>query len=117
MTGNEFQAATNTTAIYQGAGTGSPEAIVYCSLGLTGESGEIAEKVKKIVRKVGFAGLTHLSAEVRAELVKELGDVCWYVARMSAELGVSFDEVLAVNVEKLRSRAERGVLHGSGDNR
>jgi NTP pyrophosphatase (non-canonical NTP hydrolase) len=75
---------------------------------LTGEAGEVAEKVKKMVRD------GTLDTE---GLKKELGDVLWYLAALASDLGVTLEEVAAGNVTKLRSRAERGVIGGSGDNR
>lgn len=82
-------------------------------LGLVGESGEFAEKVKKIVRdKKGI-----ISDDDRAELLKELGDVLWYVNAVSRLLGSSLNEVAVSNLEKVLSRKDRGVTSGSGDNR
>lgn len=82
-------------------------------LGLVGESGEIADKVKKILRDKNG----QWSEQDRQELVKELGDVLWYIATLSTMLGVSLDEVAGRNVEKLASRKSRGQLGGKGDNR
>ena len=82
-------------------------------LGLVGESGEIAEKVKKILRdKEG-----RLSQADKQELVKELGDVLWYVALVADNLGASFDDVATKNIDKLAARSKGGKLGGSGDNR
>ncbi len=82
-------------------------------LGLAGEAGEAADKVKKIIRdKGGYA-----SEEDRAALVKELGDVMWYVANVARYLGVSLSEVAEGNIEKLSSRKKRNKLHGEGDER
>ena len=82
-------------------------------LGLVGESGEFAEKFKKILRdKEG-----KLDSETNAELLKELGDVLWYVAQIAAELGLSLDDIAEHNIKKLYDRMDRGVLQGSGDNR
>lgn len=82
-------------------------------LGLVGESGEFAEKVKKIIRdKKGV-----ISDEDRAELLKELGDVLWYVNAVSHLLGSSLDQVASDNLEKVLSRKSRGATQGSGDNR
>ncbi len=82
-------------------------------LGLLGESGEIAEKLKKVLRdKDG-----KLSQEDRAELVKELGDVLWYVALLAHYLETPFDDIATKNIAKLASRNQRGALGGSGDNR
>jgi NTP pyrophosphatase (non-canonical NTP hydrolase) len=82
-------------------------------LGLVGETGEIAEKFKKIIRdKAG-----KLSDVDRAELAKELGDVLWYVNAVVMLLGSDIETVAKQNLEKLQSRKARGALHGSGDNR
>lgn len=82
-------------------------------LGLCGESGEVAEKVKKLLRDKRGA----LSDDDRAELVKELGDILWYVNAVAHLIGSSLEEVARVNNDKLASRRERDQLHGSGDNR
>ena len=88
-------------------------AVMAKLLGLAGESGEVLDKFKKVLRdKEG-----RLSEEDREEIVKELGDVTWYVASIARYLGVPFSEVAEGNVEKLTSRLKRGVLHGEGDNR
>lgn len=82
-------------------------------LGLVGESGEVAEKFKKIVRdKDG-----KLSPQDKQELLKELGDILWYVNAVSSLLGSSLAEVAENNLDKVLSRKERGVTKGSGDNR
>lgn len=82
-------------------------------LGLLGESGEIAEKIKKILRdKDG-----QIADEDRHELAKELGDVLWYVAVLAKYLDYSFGQIASDNVEKLASRNSRGKLGGKGDNR
>ena len=82
-------------------------------LGLVGESGEVAEKFKKIIRdKQGV-----ISDEDKQELVKELGDILWYVNAVASLLGSSLDEVATKNIEKVLSRKQRGQTHGSGDNR
>ena len=82
-------------------------------LGLAGEAGEAADKVKKILRdKGGYA-----SEEDRTELVKELGDVLWYVANVARYLDVDLSEIAKGNIDKLESRRKRNKLHGEGDNR
>lgn len=82
-------------------------------LGLPGEAGEVADKFKKIIRDQ--AG--EITAEDRDEIVKELGDVMWYVALTAEYLGVPLSEVGERNIAKLSSRRERGKIGGSGDNR
>ena len=82
-------------------------------LGLAGESGEFADKVKKIMRdKRG-----DFTEEERVELLKELGDVLWYVAEVSLYLDTPMSELAKMNLDKLASRKARGKLEGSGDNR
>ena len=82
-------------------------------LGLVGESAEIAEKFKKIIRDKGGV----LSDEDKTEILKEIGDVLWYVNSVAVLLDSSLEEVAAANLKKLLSRKERGVINGSGDNR
>lgn len=84
-------------------------AIVYPALGLAGEAGEIAEKVKKYLR-----GDKELDKDA---LLGELGDPLWYITSLADDLGFTLQDVVDRNVEKLSSRKERGVLKGSGDNR
>ncbi len=78
-----------------------------------GEAGEVAEKVKKLIRDKNNV----LDEAARREIAKEVGDVIWYICRCSVELGFSFEEVVQMNLEKLNSRLEREKLHGDGDNR
>jgi len=110
---DEYQEATVDTAVYPGATTGSIDAIVYTTLGLAGEAGEIPNKVKKILRDNNG----ELTEEVRHAIVAEIGDVLWYAARLADELGESFNVVARGNLAKLASRAERNVISGSGDYR
>lgn len=87
--------------------------LLYPTLKLAGEAGEFGEKVGKLLRdKAGGIG-----PEDRDALADELGDVLWYVAEVATVLDVSLDDVATNNLEKLRSRADRGVIQGSGDNR
>lgn len=82
-------------------------------LGLAGEAGEVAEKYKKIIRdKDG-----HVSDADKAEIIKELGDVLWYVSALAGYLHVSLEDVAKANIDKLSSRKSRGTQHGNGDNR
>jgi NTP pyrophosphatase (non-canonical NTP hydrolase) len=109
MTLSDFQRRSRATAVYPGAG----DNLLYPTLGLCGEAGEVAEKVKKMVRDDGG----ELTAQRRAALGAELGDVLWYVAQLATEAGLDLGEVAEANLAKLRSRQERAVLQGSGDER
>ena len=106
---NSYQADVKKTAIYPHQG----ENLAYPALGLTGEAGEVADKIKKLIRDRNG---TPTDSE-RIELVKELGDVLWYLAILAWELGVDFEDVAVTNIKKLKDRKERGVLQGEGDNR
>ncbi|BCZ89178.1 hypothetical protein TthAA37_09990 [Thermus thermophilus] len=108
MTLEEYQKEAQKTALY-------PEAyrLVYPALGLAGEAGELANKVKKVLRDHGG----HLSEEAREAILAELGDVLWYVAQVATDLGESLEAVAQANLAKLRSRKERGRLGGDGDDR
>jgi NTP pyrophosphatase (non-canonical NTP hydrolase) len=106
---SEYQHRSRATAVYPGAG----DNLTYPALGLCGEAGEAAEKVKKAIRDDG--GL--LTDERRAALAAELGDVLWYVAQLATEAGLDLGEIADDNLSKLLSRKERNVLQGSGDTR
>jgi NTP pyrophosphatase (non-canonical NTP hydrolase) len=106
---SEYQELSRRTATYPGAG----ENLVYPTLGLAGEAGEVAEKVKKLLRDDGGV----MSDERRAALAGELGDVLWYVAQVATEAHLDLEEIAQANLDKLLSRKERGVLSGSGDTR
>jgi NTP pyrophosphatase (non-canonical NTP hydrolase) len=86
--------------------------IVYPALGLAGEAGEVANKVKKLYRDGGLD-----DKEKRGEVAKEIADCLWYCAALAHDLGVSLGFIAKQNLLELASRAERGTLHGSGDNR
>ncbi|WP_243094265.1 nucleoside triphosphate pyrophosphohydrolase family protein [Thermus thalpophilus] len=108
MTFNTYQEEAKKTALY-------PEAyrLLYPTLGLVGEAGELANKVKKVLRDQGGT----LTPEAREAILQELGDVLWYVAQVATDLGESLDAVAQANLAKLRSRQARGTLGGSGDHR
>jgi NTP pyrophosphatase (non-canonical NTP hydrolase) len=106
---SEYQSLSRRTATYPRAG----EDLTYPALGLCGEAGEVAEKVKKTLRDDGGV----LTAERREALSRELGDVLWYLSQVATEAGLDLEEIAAENLDKLFSRQERGVLRGSGDNR
>lgn len=105
-----FEQGAGSTATYPDRGTG---ALTYPVLGLNGEAGEVAEKLKKIIRDHGG----EIDAAQRDALIKELGDVLWYVAACCHELDVPMQEVARRNLEKLASRKQRGVISGTGDER
>jgi NTP pyrophosphatase (non-canonical NTP hydrolase) len=105
---NAYQAAAKETAVFP------PEkGIEYTTLGLVSEAGEVADKVKKVIRDSGG----HFSDEVKEAIKKELGDVLWYVSGMAWELGFTLTDVAETNILKLSSRYERGKIGGSGDDR
>lgn len=109
MTFEEYQNLSRKFAAYPSHGSN----FVYPTLGLTSEAGEVADKFKKIIRDEDGK----MSEEKKLEIVKELGDVLWYLSQLSSELDVSLDKVASTNLEKLHSRMERGKISGSGDNR
>ncbi|OYT36403.1 hypothetical protein B6U91_01290 [Candidatus Pacearchaeota archaeon ex4484_71] len=106
---NEYQKKAWGTAVYPNKGNN----VIYPMLGLGGEAGEVLEKMKKILRD--FNG--EISDQKKEEMKKELGDVLWYLATISTELGLDFEDVVQTNIKKLASRKEREVIHGEGDNR
>jgi NTP pyrophosphatase (non-canonical NTP hydrolase) len=110
MTLDEYQKKALTTVI---SSTDKFKDTLHWVLGINGEAGEVAEKVKKIIRDKGG----EISEEDKLELSKEVGDVLWYLAVFSHDLGFSLDEVAQNNLDKLSSRQSRGLLGGSGDNR
>ena len=106
---NQYQQRARSTALYPDVGNNP----IYPTLGLTGESGEVADKVKKVIRdKDGV-----FDQETREALKLELGDVLWYVAQLASELGLALEDVGQANLEKLASRAKRGRISGDGDDR
>jgi len=100
---DDYQEKTAETAIYP-----EDQALEYLALGLNGESGEVAEKIKKHIRD---------GKELDEDFAKELGDVLWYLARLIDELDADFSEVADANLDKLFDRKDRDKLQGSGDNR
>ena len=104
----EYQEDAIETAIYP-----DNAKILYPTLGLVGEAGEVAEKVKKVIRDEGGV----FTEEKKVELAKELGDVLWYIANIAADIDMELNLIATMNLDKLASRAERNKLSGSGDNR
>jgi len=106
---DEYQLKARTTAVYPNIGNN----FVYPALGLCGEAGEVAEKIKKILRD----DLGQVTVQSREKLIKELGDVFWYLANLATELNINLEYVARTNLEKLQSRKDRNKLHGDGDDR
>ncbi|MCA1799692.1 MAG: nucleoside triphosphate pyrophosphohydrolase family protein [Actinobacteria bacterium] len=103
---NQYQDEARATAIYP-----DEHAVIYPTLGLNGEAGEVADKVKKTIRDTED-GIYDID-----DLEKELGDVLWYLANLACDLGLSLEQIAQTNIDKLNSRKDRGVLGGSGDDR
>jgi NTP pyrophosphatase (non-canonical NTP hydrolase) len=102
-----YQSRSRQTACYPSAGSNP----IYPTLGLCGEAGEVADKVKKVIRDRDG----QFSPEVIRALELELGDVLWYVAQLATELGLDLEQVAQANLDKLTSRAARNVISGDGD--
>jgi len=106
---NDFQKECRKTALYPEVG----DNVIYPTLGLVGEAGEVADKVKKILRdKKGI-----FDKDSKEEIKFELGDVLWYISQLSSELGYELEEIANSNLQKLSSRKLRGKIKGSGDDR
>lgn len=108
MNFSEYQQETAKTAIYD------PDiAIIYTTMGLASEAGEVAGKIKKVYRdNFGNFAVAHIE-----NIASELGDVLWYVAQLASAFNLNLDEIAENNIAKLQSREVRGVISGSGDNR
>lgn len=104
---NKYQEEAVKTAFFMGDG------VVYCTLGLTGEAGEVAEHVKKMLRDDNG----ELTPERKELIIKELGDVLWYIANIADSMEVDLVTVAQTNLDKLQDRKKRGTQRGSGDNR
>ena len=104
-----YQINARKTAIYPSLGSN----YVYPTLGLVGESGEVAEKIKKVLRDKNGV----FDQETLIGLKKELGDVLWYVSNICSELNFSLENIAEENLNKLRKRSLEGKISGSGDNR
>ena len=110
---DEYQRAALTTAEYPNVG----ENLVYPAMGLAGESGEFCDKVKKMWRNGGAMDGHKLTSEKRMEMLKELGDVLWYIAACATEMNASLSFIAQENINKLLDRRARGVIKSEGDNR
>src|SRR5574343_1621067 len=113
MTLNNYQATAKTTAIFP-----NDKSISYLLFGLCGETGEVADKFKKLMRDKDWdLNPANLDQETKTEIAKEIGDVLWYLAMLADQLGFSLEEIANLNIEKLQKRYNTGTLKGSGDNR
>jgi NTP pyrophosphatase (non-canonical NTP hydrolase) len=108
MNFDEYQKMANKTLINK-----DRDNLAYFALGIAGEGGEVADKIKKIIRdKSGV-----LSDNDKVEIIKEVGDVLWYLSQLADYMDFNFTQVAEMNLKKLSDRQNRGVLAGSGDNR
>lgn len=113
MNANDYQKQAITTAYTDSQHADTLMEKTIWAMGIAGEAGEVIEKWKKIVAyKEG-----KISRDDKDELAKELGDVIWYIAVMANSLGLSLDDIMQRNLDKLSSRQERGAIKGQGDNR
>ena len=108
ITATEYQNKAKETAIFP-----ADKALEYLSLGLVGEAGEVANKVKKLVRD----GTSSLPKEWKEQIGSEIGDVLWYCAVLADDLGISLGKIASENETKLQGRKKRGMISGSGDSR
>lgn len=108
-----YQIETRKKAVYPEVGNN----FVFPTLGLVGEAGEIAEKIKKLIRDKQSATPDTIVQADRDEITKELGDVLWYLSQLASEFKVNLSDVASQNLDKIASRHARGVVHGDGDNR
>ena len=108
MQANEYQIWTDKTALYpKNAG------LVYTTIGLSNEAGEVLGQIKKMMRDDNSI----LTDERKEKIVAEASDCIWYVARICTELGITLEDLMQINHDKLEDRLNRNVIRGSGDNR
>lgn len=123
MNVKDYQTIIKKTAIYP-----KEIGIAYCALGLTGEAGEVAEKIKKLYRDkkelVRCIENEHISddelqnfVDFQEDITKELGDVLWYITALATEFDLDLRDIMLTNYNKLTKRKETNTLHGDGDNR
>ena len=106
MNVNDYLEATNETAIYPQAGTGADLELYYLALGLTSEAGEVAGKIKKLIRDNKYD---------QGAIAYELGDVFWYLVRLCNAIGYKPSEVMEININKLLKRKASDTIKGDGD--
>ena len=105
----EYQKLSRRTAVYPNIGNN----LYYPALGLAGETGEVMNKIKKIMRDK----LDIKDNNLKEMIESELGDILWYISNLATELNLSLDDIAKKNLDKLMDRKKRGKIHGSGDNR
>lgn len=110
---NEYQKECRKTDVGTAAQDCLEPGWLYYVLGLGGESGEVLEKIKKLFRDKNGV----IDDDFKDMVVKELGDVMWYAARLADQFDIKFEDIFTTNIEKLQSRKDRGKLHGEGDER
>jgi NTP pyrophosphatase (non-canonical NTP hydrolase) len=108
MTLNDYQKEALSTAVY-----GSGSKIIYPTLGLAGEAGEVADKVKKVLRDNNG----EFDEWRKIQIAAEIGDVLWYIAALSDDLGFTLEDIAKLNIGKLSQRRANNTIHGEGDNR
>ena len=107
---NEYEEEAMNTAVYDGE-------VIYPTLGLLSEAGEVADKIKKMMRDEDIDLGFDMSEEQRKAVALEVSDCLWYVAALASDLGYSLEDIANMNIEKLRDRKDRNAIHGSGDER
>lgn len=112
---DNYQEDAETFAIY-------PNALIYPALGLAGETGEVVEKIKKLVRDQKFPincddPSNLISEQDKQAIAAELGDTLWYLSAIASDLGLRLSDIANQNLEKLDDRKQRNIIQGSGDTR
>lgn len=110
LTFEEYESMGLETAIYT-------EKVIYPALGLAGEAGEVADKIKKLIRDKGYKSGKDIHPDDAHDILLELGDVLWYINALAHDLGASMEDVARLNYEKLTRRKRKGLIGGSGDHR
>lgn len=116
---NDYQNKAGVTAVYPQQGKN----LVYCTVAMSGEIGEFANKVKKLMRSYGLSEGVSLdilimkpkSRKIIEGLIHELGDILWYAAMSARELNVTLDQVAEANIHKLSQRVKNNAIEGEGD--
>jgi NTP pyrophosphatase (non-canonical NTP hydrolase) len=108
MTLNDYQKEALSTSVY-----GSGSKIIYPTLGLAGEAGEVADKVKKVLRD----NEGNFDEWRKLQIAAEIGDVLWYIAALADDLGFTMEDIANLNIGKLKQRRQNNTIHGEGDNR